>query len=207
MILKKTMGKQFRKPWGPLGHLAVKFMEKNNRDKYEKVVEWLEIRDADNILEIGFGSGLAIRQMVAHNSNCRITGIDFSKLMLGKARRNNRDAIERRQVRLILADFGKHDFGKETFTKIFGINVIYFWEDLPAMFGKLHGLLAQGGRLIFFMSSPERLNQMPFTVDGVFHKRTLETAKRELELADFKNIRHQVVVKQGQETYYLCAEK
>jgi ubiquinone/menaquinone biosynthesis C-methylase UbiE len=182
-------------------------MEKNNGSQYDKAIQMLGIRDEDRILEIGFGSGLAIRRITEKNTCCRIEGLDFSSLMLNKARKNNRQAVAQKRVELHFGDLKDFEFGSKTFTKIFGINVIYFWEDLGGMCTRLHGLLAPAGRLILCMSSPERLGQIPFAVKGVFNKYPWETVLAALQKAGFNQVSKETALKKGLETYYICAEK
>jgi ubiquinone/menaquinone biosynthesis C-methylase UbiE len=207
MLLKKMIGQQFRQPQGWLGRWVARTMIKRNWKHYIRVIELLEIQDADKILEIGFGPGLAILLITQQNLKCRIQGLDFSELMWKKARRNNRAAIQANRVDLQLGEFGCHDFGTKRFTKIFAINVIYFWNDLDRMFAKLFSLLEPKGRLVIYMSSPERLNLMPFAVEGVFNKHRLEDVQNKLKAAGFSNLECQTVIKDENETYYLRVEK
>ncbi len=207
MFWRTLLSRQFRRPQGLLGHWAARFMEKNNGDYYRRVIELLEVTDTDSVLEVGFGTGLAIQSLLSQNTGCRITGIDFSKLMLEKAVRNNREALAQRRLRLILGDLSQHDFGTETFTKLFGINVVYFWTDLPGTLAALARLTAPGGRLVLYMSSPERLNTLPFAVDTVFNKYSLEQVQTELAHAGFSRVTHTTVMVKELPTHYLCAEK
>lgn len=206
-LFAKLIGRQLRKPSGLLGRMVADSMENSNRPYYGRVVELLELGGGEHILEVGCGSGLVIRQIMERHPSCRVDGLDFSRLMLARARRNNPRAIQEGRVRLIEDDLGAHEFAGRVYDRAFGINVVYFWEDLAGMLAKLHGLLAAGGRLVLLMSSPERLEQVPFAVDGVFNKYSLERAVEELKRAGFGQITHEAVDKRGQETYYICAEK
>ena len=109
-MIKKLFAQQFRKPKGLLGHYSARFMEKNNFDYYSQVVDLLEIKDRDNILEIGCGAGQAINIIARQNSACRIDAIDFSSLMLKKARKNNKYDIQQNRVKLLYGDFERIRF-------------------------------------------------------------------------------------------------
>jgi cyclopropane fatty-acyl-phospholipid synthase-like methyltransferase len=206
-MFAKLLARQFRRPSGLLGIYASNFMKKNNQDYFARVCDLLNLRDSDKILEIGCGAGYTVRLITEKNSACAVDAIDFSAMMLKKARRINRDAVNAGRVRLFKKDFGEFDFSGNAYSKIFAINVIYFWNDLFLKFSKIYCLLKPGGRFILFMSSPELLARVPFAVDEVFAKYTLQQVETDLHRAGFSNVTHEKVVKKGFETYYICAEK
>jgi SAM-dependent methyltransferase len=206
MLFSKLIARQFRRPTGLLGLYAANFMKKNNQDYYAQAIELLAIQDNDAVLEIGCGAGDAIRQIAERNSKCRIDAIDFSQLILKKAARNNREWLRKGRMRLMCGDFSTYDFRASRYTKILAINVIYFCDDLNALFARCRQLLDPGGRIVLFMSSPERLKRVPFANDDVFHKYTLEFVKEKLGEAGFSPVGHTVVIKQEMETYYIFAD-
>jgi cyclopropane fatty-acyl-phospholipid synthase-like methyltransferase len=206
-IFSTLIARQFRKPSGILGHYAAGFMKKNNQDYYRRVVELLEISDSDRILEVGCGAGFVVRMIAEQNTACRVDALDFSRLMLKKAGQTNRPWIRQGRIRLLSGDFGNYDFGRDRYTKIFAVNVLYFWENLGTMLAKLYALLEPKGRLVLFMSSPERLRKIPFAADGVFNKYSLEHVTKELLSSGFTTVRHETVLKKGMETFYIIADK
>jgi SAM-dependent methyltransferase len=206
-MFSTLIARQFRKPSGILGHFAARFMKKNNQDYYRRVVELLEVRDSDRILEVGCGAGFVIRMIAEQNAACRIDALDFSCLMLKKTGQNNRPWIRQGRVRLLLGDLGNYDFRRDRYTKIFAVNVLYFWENLGAMLAKLYALLEPKGRLLLFMSSPERLRKVPFAADGVFNKYSLEHVTNEILRTGFARVKHETVLKKEMETFYIVADK
>jgi SAM-dependent methyltransferase len=206
-MFNKMIASQFRKPSGILGHYTAFFMKKRNRDYYGKVIDLLGIQDNDSILEVGCGAGLAIQLIVSQNPECQIDGLDFSPLMVRKAERNNRHGIRQGRVKIISGDISDYSFKEGNYTKIFAINVIYFWPDLETILMRLNRLLATKGRLVLFMSSPERLRKLPLAHDDVFIKYTLDDVRNHLRRAGFSRFNHQVVSKSGLDTYYIRADK
>jgi ubiquinone/menaquinone biosynthesis C-methylase UbiE len=206
-LIATILARQFRRPSGILGHYAARFMRKNNQDYYRRVIDLLRIQNNDTVLEIGCGEGLVIQLIVQQTPNCIIDGIDFSTLMLKKATTTNRASIQGNKVRLLSGNILDFDFEGKTYSKIFAINVIYFWEDLATPFAKIFSLLKPRGRLVFFMSSPELLNQMPLAVDGIFNKYTVEHVQSELIRTGFSEISCDTVIKRGNNTYYISAIK
>jgi ubiquinone/menaquinone biosynthesis C-methylase UbiE len=206
-FFRRIIASQFRQPKGLLGHWAARFMEKNNQAYYRKVVDLLEIKDQDKILEIGCGAGLAIKILMEKKSRCRIWGLDFSGLMIRKAVKNNRLAVKNKQVEFMLGDFCKTEFPGRIFTKIFGINVIYFWDDLNLAFAKLNKILSPAGRLIIYMSGPERLNKVPFATDGIFNKYSLQIVLEKIRQNGFAKVSYIEDTKLNLPIYFICAEK
>jgi SAM-dependent methyltransferase len=206
-FIKTIFARQFRRPSGILGHYAAGFMRKNNGDYYRHVIELLQIQDNDTVLEIGYGEGLAIKLITDHNQSCQVDGIDFSALMVKKAIKTNSPSIKDGRVRLFSGNMLDFDFGDKTYSKIFAINVIYFWEDLATPFVKIFSLLKPGGRLVLYMSGPERLNQIPFAVDSVFNKYTAEHVQAELLRTGFSEISCDTIINQGNNAFYISAVK
>jgi ubiquinone/menaquinone biosynthesis C-methylase UbiE len=206
-FIKTIFARQFRRPSGLLGHYAARFMRQNNQDYYRQVIELLQIQANDTVLEIGCGEGLAIKLITDHNQSCGVDGIDFSALMVKKAIKTNSPSIKDGRVRLFSGNMLDFDFGDKTYSKIFAINVIYFWEDLATPFAKILSLLKSQGQLVLFMSGPERLNQIPFAVDSVFNKYTVEHVQTELSRTGFSDISCDTVSKGGNNTYYISATK
>jgi cyclopropane fatty-acyl-phospholipid synthase-like methyltransferase len=206
-LYKKLISKQFRKPSGLLGLYAMNFMKKNNQDYIEHACDLLNPKDTDAILEIGCGAGYAIKSIALRNHHCSIDAIDFSPMMLKNAGKCIQDCPNLGRIRFIIGDFRDYDFGGKTYAKIFAINVLYFWTNLPPVFSKIHGLLKPEGGLMLFMSSPELLNNVPFASDSVFAKYTLTEVKSALSKAGFSTITHEVIQKMGFDTYYIRAGK
>lgn len=89
MSLIQKVFKQFGKPTGLLGSLAGFIManRSSNIERAEFGISILDIQPSDFVLEIGFGPGVAIEKMSTLITDGIIYGVDHSKLMVKKARR------------------------------------------------------------------------------------------------------------------------
>ena len=106
----------------------------------------LDVRPEDRVLEIGFGPGIAIRELGRLARKGYVCGIDHSELMLRLAKRFNAEALRRGVVDLrlgsVLEDLPAFD---EPFDKILAVNATMFWREPVAPLEDLRRLLWSGG--------------------------------------------------------------
>ncbi len=168
----RFIARQFRNPSGFAGRIVSKIMIRGNTPAYDKLIPLLEIRQHDEVFEIGYGHGVGVEK-ISNGYGCLVTGIDFSELMYREATKRNREQIEKGKVKLHFGDFLTWNPGPVVFDKIFCINVIYFWDDLKVPFIKINRLLTEGGIFCIFMVSLDEMAKICF---GFIHK---------LEVLDF----------------------
>lgn len=140
---------QFRRPHGAVGRLAgwVMASRPSNRRRNDWTLELLEIEPGHRVLEIGFGPGYGIEQLVKRNPGVHVLGIDHSPAMLAQASHRNREAIRRGQVELRCASLDSLGSLPGKFDRIWSSNVAQFWNDRVAVFRSIRGLLGPGGRV------------------------------------------------------------
>jgi SAM-dependent methyltransferase len=95
---------QGRRPTGLAGRAVALLMthRRSNRRRNSWAVSLLDVRRDDRVLELGFGPGLAIREL-SRNAGY-VCGIDHSELMVRLASRRNADGLRRGVVDLRLAE-------------------------------------------------------------------------------------------------------
>ena len=99
-----------------------------------------------NYLEIGVGSGYAIKYIATHQfykGNCH--GIDVSKEMVRRSRKNlaHLDHVTVEQADFLLWEPSKPKF----FDIIFSMEVFYYFRDIQKGLDKAFSILASGGQL------------------------------------------------------------
>jgi len=147
--LRSSLVSQFGHPRGVLGRLAglIMTLRASNRERNRRTVELLDIRPTDDVLEVGFGPGLAIEQAVRLATQGKVFGLERSELMLRQACRRNAKAIREGKVDLRLGSAEcMPDFGRR-FDKIFAVNVYMFWDDPVATLRSLRAAMKPGGTL------------------------------------------------------------
>jgi ubiquinone/menaquinone biosynthesis C-methylase UbiE len=183
------IARQFRQPSGFLGRIVSFIMKKGNIYFYYKIVELLEIKQNDKILEIGYGHGLGINKILKE-FDCNITGVDFSNLMFDEASRRNKTFIENKKAELFFGNFLEVDLPTAYYDKVFCINVIYFWNQLEPPFLKIKSCLKKEGVFCFYMEHKDNLKKLKFTSEEIFNKYSIEEVVDALTAAGFENVEY-----------------
>ncbi|MBI5794136.1 methyltransferase domain-containing protein [Candidatus Uhrbacteria bacterium] len=184
------MGKlalQLRKPEGDVGTEVGAAMAQFNMGAIAFTIECLDIQPTDHILEIGFGPGEAIAEVVRLTPNGYVAGIDHSPVMLEMAAHRNHKAMMQEHVELTLGDARALPYEDESFDKVFAVNVFQFWPDPTTELAECHRVLKSGGRIAFFLTHPT--SWLPgIRETGVFTAREADDVKKNLANAGFTNI-------------------
>src|ERR1700745_682211 len=93
-VLDRDVIGQGHQPRGAAGSVTgwVFAHRPSNRQRNRWVVSLLDVRPADQVLEIGFGPGLAVAALVRAGAG-HVYGIDHSGVMLRQASRRNAAAV------------------------------------------------------------------------------------------------------------------
>ncbi|RQS09835.1 methyltransferase domain-containing protein [Burkholderia sp. Bp9002] len=143
-------------PRGLIGRIVGRIMRWHNRPDNAWTLSLLAISDGEQVLEVGFGPGDAIRLATASNPSCRIAGVDHSPTMLSAATRLNRVPIARGRVTLALGSVDALPFADDAFDNAFSINCIYFWRAPVRGLGELRRVVRRGGRVAITVRDIER---------------------------------------------------
>lgn len=198
----RKLSLQFRRPDGFLGKIISGLMKKGNRPVYENLIEYMEIKQGEKMLEIGYGPGLGIDLILTGFPSVSINGVDFSELMYKEASERNKKLIEGGRVKLQYGDFLEAAVDGKDFDRVYFTNVIYFWNDIQKPFEKIYSLLKKGGSVNFYMAGKDYLEKQMITNQETFNKYSIEQVKDTLTAAGFINIKWDF--KKG---YYIKAEK
>ncbi|MDQ6854321.1 MAG: class I SAM-dependent methyltransferase [Actinomycetota bacterium] len=140
---------QFRRPHGFGGRAAGWIMGKrgSNRERNIWAVGLLDVQPDARVLEIGFGPGVAVREMARRATSGLVVGVDHSDVMLRQARKRNAAAVRDGRVDLRLGSAEHLPAFEEPFDRILAVNSLLFWDDPVERLEDLRGVLRPGGRL------------------------------------------------------------
>jgi ubiquinone/menaquinone biosynthesis C-methylase UbiE len=119
----------------------------SNRQRNRWVVSLLGVQPADRVLEIGFGPGVAVAELVRAGA-AHVYGADHSDVMLQQASRRNAAAIRAGRVTLVSAPADRLPAALDgPFDAILAVNSLGFWPAPAERLTDLRRRLAPGGRI------------------------------------------------------------
>src|SRR5262249_17263069 len=106
-----------------------------------------------NILEIGFGPGIAIREAARRATRGRVVGIDRSPEMVRQATRRNAAAVREGRVELHQAAVDGLPSFESAFDKVLVVNSLGFWPCPVDHLNEICSLMRDAG-IIAIVSQP-----------------------------------------------------
>jgi ubiquinone/menaquinone biosynthesis C-methylase UbiE len=167
-FVHQLLARQLSRPSGLLGELMGRVMTRRNRRLIEWTLELLDIHPTDNVLEVGFGTGVSIQLAVDHASQGWVAGIELSETMLEEAKRLNAAAIAAGRVELRQGNANSLPYVDGKFDKVFAVNVHYFWDDPLTALREMKRVMKGGGRIALGFVDKKGLEKQKFTKTGLF---------------------------------------
>ena len=140
---------QFMRPHGFWGRAAgwEMALRTSNRRRNVWAVDLLDVGTEDRVLEIGFGPGIAVRELSRRATHGYVCGIDHSEEMLRQATRRNSDAVKQGRVELRAASVERLPAFAEPFDRILAVNNMGMWRDPDERLKEFHSIMADHGRI------------------------------------------------------------
>src|SRR5215470_16638105 len=125
---------QFMWPRGCAGWLAgwAMALRSSNRQRNVWAVDLLGVEPTDRVLEIGFGPGIAIRELSRRATHGLVCGVDHSDVMVRQATRRNAAAIRAGRVALPCGAAEHLPAFAEPFDKVLAVNNMGMWREPDA---------------------------------------------------------------------------
>jgi SAM-dependent methyltransferase len=140
---------QFGRPTGLPGRMAgwVMAHRSSNRRRNAWAVSLLDVQRDDRVLEIGFGPGVAIRELARLAGDGYVYGLDHSEVMVRQAARRNAEGVRRGRVDVRLGSLERLPAFDLPFDKILAVNVVQFCDEPVDLLRELRRVLRSGGRI------------------------------------------------------------
>lgn len=167
MMMPEFIARQSRRPKGLLGAIVARVMARETRPENVRALNLLGLADGDSLVDIGCGHG---ETLFAAHATVRLSdsaGVDFSEVMLRRARARNRDAVREMRLSFHCADTAALPFPEARFSKALSVHTIYFWPDPATHLAEAFRVLHSGGRfLLCYRSTADSrvLGEFPDTV-------------------------------------------
>jgi ubiquinone/menaquinone biosynthesis C-methylase UbiE len=123
-------------------------------ERLRLIVEQLDIRPNDRVLEIGCGHGVAATLVCERLEEGHLTAVDRSAKMIEAATRRNAEYVEAGRAEFLVADLEDLDLGDRHFDKIFAVRVGLFHREPERARSIVERWLAPGGAVLVFFDPP-----------------------------------------------------
>ena len=153
--MKIPFFKQFSHPKGSLGKLAGFIMSKENQKLNKWAIGCLDIQRGDQVLEIGYGSGYSMQQMLNGDKNVFVDGADASEAMAQSAEKRLKPFIENDRARVMIGKAESLYLPENHYNKMLSVNNFTIWDDPERALGNLYASLKEGGRIVIMMQPRE----------------------------------------------------
>jgi ubiquinone/menaquinone biosynthesis C-methylase UbiE len=123
-------------------------------ERLRSIVESLDIRPGDRVLEVGCGHGVAATLVCERLSNGRLTAVDRSAKMIEAATLRNAEHVASGRAEFLVANLEELDLGERRFDKVFAVRVGLFHRDPARARSLVEPWLAPGGQVRAFFDEP-----------------------------------------------------
>ncbi|MDA2806536.1 class I SAM-dependent methyltransferase [Nocardiopsis suaedae] len=137
----------FARPYGLSGRIAGRVMLWTERAGKRHLLDLLDVRPGERVLEVGYGPGALVRALTGTRAE-RICGVDPSPEMRRQAVKRNRASVGAGRVDLRQGTAGDTGFRDAAFDCVVSVNNVALWPDLEAGMRELHRVAGDGGRVL-----------------------------------------------------------
>src|SRR5437763_10453546 len=124
-------------------------MEQHHLPITAPVLELMQLRPADRVLDLGCGAGWATRLLAARVPQGKVTGVDISDEMIERARRSSTNFSN---IEFAVGSSEKIPAANDSCDKVLSIESFYYYPDQGAALDELRRLLKPGGRFFILIN-------------------------------------------------------
>ena len=123
-------------------------------ERLRAVVERLDVRPGDRVLEIGCGHGVAATLVCERLDGGRLTAVDRSAAMIEAATRRNAEHVRAGTAEFLVAHLEDLDLGDRRFDKVFAVRVGLFHREPERARALVAPWLAPGAEVLAVFDPP-----------------------------------------------------
>lgn len=151
--------------WAPLYDFL--FPSVFYRAIHQRMLEYVELPQSPNVLDIGCGTGRLLHRLGTERSDLQGTGLDFSAEMLRQARRSNRYPS---RLIFVPGSAAPLRFANEQFDAVFNTFSFLHYLEPERVFAEINRVLRPGGTFYLVdptTSAPTGIQLVPVTPSGI----------------------------------------
>jgi ubiquinone/menaquinone biosynthesis C-methylase UbiE len=115
----------------------------------KKIIEVMSPQPHQHILDVGCGTGFAVRQLSQKLEGGKVYGLDISPAMLAKARTNTANC---KNTELVLGDAENLPYENEQFERLMCANCFHYFPNLAQVIREFYRVLKPGG-IVYILDS------------------------------------------------------
>ncbi|HEV2146343.1 MAG TPA: class I SAM-dependent methyltransferase [Longimicrobiaceae bacterium] len=186
-MIQAFLARQLARPTGLFGRwIMAPLLNRGNRAMNRLTLEQLALTPDDRVLEIGFGGGDLLHQILALPGSFA-AGLDLSAEMVARAQRRFRSAVRARRLHLQQGTIEALPFPAATFTHVCSVNTLCFWPDVARALAECRRVLQSDGALMLCFTARADLERWPGHRHG-FRLYDIAELEEHLRAAGFRNI-------------------
>ncbi|MBF2556787.1 class I SAM-dependent methyltransferase [Listeria marthii] len=145
------LSEQAANPRGIIGEITTKIWSSYFTDLSKWTISNTEMNEPTNVLDIGYGGGSNVKNLVELNKNLTIYGVDISKESYKTATNLNKKAVNAGKVKLSIQDVAAMSYQDEFFDIVYAIQTHMYWDNPQKGFKEIYRVMSKEG--IFILSS------------------------------------------------------
>ncbi|MCD2254933.1 class I SAM-dependent methyltransferase [Listeria marthii] len=145
------LSEQAANPRGIIGEITTKIWSSYFTDLSKWTISNTEMNEATNVLDIGYGGGSNVKNLVELNKNVTIYGVDISEESYKTATNLNKKAVNVGKVKLSIQDVAAMSYQAEFFDIVYAIQTHMYWDNPQKGFKEIYRVMSKEG--IFILSS------------------------------------------------------
>ncbi len=155
-----------------------------NEQMNRVAVDQLGVQPEDEVLEIGFGHGHAIRLIAERAHQGVVAGIEASDAMVRHAAKQNRELIKAGRVELWQGSVSSIPYEYARFNKVLAVDNYQHWPQAEFNLGEVQRVLRPGGLLNLCLRT-----QRPLTFGSGFKREEVEEAAGLVRWVGFQDVK------------------
>jgi SAM-dependent methyltransferase len=167
--LHESVARQFSLPEGAGGRAVAEVMRVVNWLPNRKAISLLDVAASDDVLEVGFGPGHALKMLARLAPAGSVIGVDRSRTMFHEASLRNRSAIRAGRMSLRRGSFEALPLQDASVNRILAVNVMYFVGPLKAAFSEARRVLRPGGSISIYVTDRNSMEWLQFAGTDTRH--------------------------------------
>ena len=159
-MFDRFFAQQLALPSGLFGRFIMsRWLRAHTRAANAWALEQFALGPDDRLLDIGFGSGELLAEVLSRDGRVQAAGLDLSEEMVRLARRRLWPWIQEGRLELRQGAIDAMPFADARFSRVITVNTLYFWPSPAKALAECRRVLEDQGECLICFDAKEELEQ------------------------------------------------